>query len=258
MEESNRLSVFSNSDMANSENHSNYHTYVVSHIVRPSKEYSLIFSSVILILLSILLLLILLLGSSKTIYLSKFPFDESIKYITKKKDIAFTLYSYCLDNSCTTPSLLNNFDKLLSFSEITDKSSNQKCLDIPISSIPTPSIPNVLSSVKAAVSAVSSAVIDASNTAANTAANTAREIAVAAPGLLSELLSAFDNFKPRSPTANFVDIGSQITGPDIYLATISTSFSTAATILLFIDSCNLIKKVRGTKNNVVIGANNFL
>ncbi|CAG8856548.1 2751_t:CDS:1, partial [Gigaspora margarita] len=48
---------------------------------------------------------------SKTIYLSKFTFDELIKYITKKKDITFTLYGYCLDNSCTTPSLLNNFDK---------------------------------------------------------------------------------------------------------------------------------------------------
>ncbi|CAG8830673.1 18214_t:CDS:2, partial [Gigaspora rosea] len=101
------------------ENHSFFHTYVVSpvqeffrsHVVRPSKEYPLIFSSFMLILLSILLLLILL-----------------------------------LDNSCTTPSLVNNFDKLPSSSEITCKSSNQNRLDIPIPSIPTPSIPNVPSS----------------------------------------------------------------------------------------------------------------
>ncbi|KAF0508953.1 hypothetical protein F8M41_018639 [Gigaspora margarita] len=115
---------------------------------------------------------------------------------------------------------------LPSSSEITGKSSNQKCLDIPISLIPTSSIP---SSVEPAISAISSAVIDATNTAANTAANTASEIAAMALGLLSELLSAFDNFKPRSPTANFVG---QITDPDIYLATISTSFLTVAAILL--------------------------
>ncbi|RIB24346.1 histidine kinase-like ATPase [Gigaspora rosea] len=46
-----------------------------------------------------------------------------------------------------------------------------------------------------AVSAVSSAVTDV----AQTAANSAGDIAAVAPGLLSQLLSAFDNFKPRSP-----------------------------------------------------------
>ncbi|KAF0508955.1 hypothetical protein F8M41_018641 [Gigaspora margarita] len=130
MSESNRFSVISNSD--NSENHSNFHTYVVSpvhaflhsHVVRPSKEYPLIFSSVILILLSILLLLSLLLVPSS--------------------------------------------------SEITEP----------------------------AISAISSAIIDAANTAADTMANTAEKIATVALGLLFELLSAFDNFKPRSPTAN--------------------------------------------------------
>ncbi|CAG8564926.1 8959_t:CDS:1, partial [Racocetra fulgida] len=85
-----------------------------------------------------------------------------------------------------------------SSSEITGKSSNQNRLDIPIPSIPTSSIPNVPSSVEPAVSAVSSAVTDA----ANTAANTAGDIAAVASGLLTQLLSAFDNFKPRSPTAN--------------------------------------------------------
>ncbi|RIB07034.1 hypothetical protein C2G38_2215581 [Gigaspora rosea] len=281
------------------ENHSFFHTYVVSpvqaffrsHVVWPSKEYSLIFSSYMLILLSILLLLILLLGSSKTIYLSKFTFDDLIKFITKKNDITFTLYGYCVDNSCTTPSLVNNFDKLPSSSEITGKSSNQNHLDIPIPSIPTPSIPNVPSSVEPAVSAVSSAVTDAANTAANTA------------GDIAALLSAFDNFKPRSPTANvsgfftipylialifnvislpllyfhftiiaalliltssllnfiacFFDlllfvwvfdlisiipgIGSQNTGPGIYLATMSVSFLTVATILLCIGSCSTVR-----------------
>ncbi|CAG8759861.1 1151_t:CDS:2 [Gigaspora rosea] len=227
------------------ENHSFFHTYVVSpvqaffrsHVVWPSKEYSLIFSSYMLILLSILLLLILLLG------------------------------------------------------KITGKSSNQNHLDIPIPSIPTPSIPNVPSSVEPAVSAVSSAVTDAANTAANTA------------GDIAALLSAFDNFKPRSPTANvsgfftipylialifnvislpllyfhftiiaalliltssllnfiacFFDlllfvwvfdlisiipgIGSQNTGPGIYLATMSVSFLTVATILLCIGSCSTVR-----------------
>ncbi|CAG8783689.1 45349_t:CDS:2 [Gigaspora margarita] len=89
---------------------------------------------------------------------------------------------------------------------------------------PTPSIPNVPSSVKPAVSAVSSAIIDATNTAANTAANTAREIAMIAPDLLSELLRSFNNFKPKSPTTNF----------------------------------NHLKKAKGTKVNAVIGANDFL
>ncbi|CAG8816172.1 20324_t:CDS:1, partial [Racocetra persica] len=60
-----------------------------------------------------------------------------------------------------------------SSSEITGKYSNKKRLDIPISSISTPSIP----SVEPAVSAVSSTVIDAANTAVNTATNTAEEIA---------------------------------------------------------------------------------
>ncbi|CAG8456325.1 2028_t:CDS:2 [Gigaspora margarita] len=200
---------------------------------------------------------------SKTIYLSKFTFSESIKFITKKNDITFTLYGYCVDNSCTKPSLVNNFDKLPSSSEITGKSLNQNRLEIPIPSIPTPSISNVPSSIEPAVSAFSSAITNG----ANTAANTAKDIAAIAPGLLSQLLSAFDNFKPRSPTANvsalliltssilniiacFFDlllfvwvfdlisiipgIGSQNTGPGIYLATISASFLTAATILLCI------------------------
>ncbi|CAG8603542.1 19664_t:CDS:2 [Racocetra fulgida] len=147
----------SDSDMTKPENHSSFHTYVVSpvqaffrsHVVRPSKEHPSIFSFVILILLSILLLLILLLGSTKTIYLSKFTFGEPIKFITKKNDITFTLY------------------------EITGKSSNQNRLDILIPSIPTPSIPNVPSSVEPAVSAVSSAVTDAANTASNTAGDIA-------------------------------------------------------------------------------------
>ncbi|KAF0536886.1 hypothetical protein F8M41_008937 [Gigaspora margarita] len=163
-----------------------------------------------------------------------------------------------LYNSCTTPSLVNNFDKLPSSSEITDP----------------------------AVSAVSSAIIYAANTAANTA-----------PGILSELLNAFDNFKPRSPTANvsgvfsipyllalifnvislfllyfhFIIIAALLiltssllniiacffdlllliwvfdlisiipgigTGPGIYLATISASFLTIAAVLLCIGSCS--------------------
>ncbi|CAG8452247.1 15434_t:CDS:2 [Dentiscutata heterogama] len=297
----------SNSNTKKPKIYSSFYIYVIvpvqsffrSHIVRPSKEYSLIFTSVILILLSILLLIILLLGSSKTIYLSKFTFEAPIKLITKKNDITFSLYGYCLDNSCTTPSLVNNFDKLPSSSEITGKYLNKKRLDIPILSIPTPSIPGV----EPAVSAISSAVINAANTAANTATNTAGEIAAVAPGLLSKLLSAFDNFKPRSSTVNFSrffsipylialifnvislpllyfhftiiaglliltsfllniiacffdlllfvwvfdlisiipGIGSQITSPDIYLATMSASFLTVAAILLCIDLCNTVR-----------------
>jgi len=316
-----RLSIVSNSDTAKPENHSSFHTYVISpiqtffynHVVRPSKETPLIFSSVILILLSILLLFILLIGSSKSIYLSKFTFDAPIKFITNKNEITFTLYGHCVDDSCTSPSLFNNFDKLPSSSEITGKSSKQKRLDIPTPSIPTPSIPNVPSSVAPVVSTVGGAVTDA----ANTAANTAGDIAAKAPGLLNDLLSAFDNFKPKSPTANiaglfsvpylialifnvislpllyfhftiiaaililascilnviacFFDlllfvwvfdlisvipgIGSQDTGPGIYLATMSASFLTVATILLCIISCSAaakstskcLRKLRRTK-----------
>ena len=109
----------SNSDTKKPKIYSSFYIYVIvpvqsffrSHIIWPSKEYPLIFTSVILILLSILLLIILLLGSSKTIYLSKFTFEVLIKLITKKNNITFSLYGYCLDNSCTTPSLVNNFDK---------------------------------------------------------------------------------------------------------------------------------------------------
>ncbi|CAG8740068.1 13830_t:CDS:2 [Gigaspora rosea] len=249
-----RLSIVSNSDTAKPENHSSFHNYVISpiqtffynHVVRPSKETPLIFSSVILILLSILLLFILLIGSSKSIYLSKFTFDAPIKFITNKNEITFTLYGHCVDDSCTSPSLFNNFDKLPSSSEITGKSSKQKRLDIPTPSIPTPSIPNVPSSVAPVVSTVGGAVTDA----ANTAANTAGDIAAKAPGLLNDLLSAFDNFKPKSPTANIAD-----TGPGIYLATMSASFLTVATILLCIISCSAaakstskcLRKLRRTK-----------
>ncbi|CAG8634932.1 4613_t:CDS:2 [Gigaspora margarita] len=265
-----RSSIVSNSDTAKPENQSSFHTYVISpiqtffytHVVRPSKETPLIFSSVLLILLSILLLFILLIGSSKSIYLSKFTFDAPIKFITNKNDITFTLYGHCVDDSCTSPSLFNNFDKLPSSSEITGKSSKQKRLDIPTPSIPTPSIPNVPSSVQPVVSTVGGAVADA----ANTAVNTAGDIAAKAPGLLNDLLSAFDNFKPKSPTFNiaascilniiacFFDlllfvwvfdlisvipgIGSQDTGPGIYLATMSASFLTVAAILLCITSCS--------------------
>ncbi|CAG8628682.1 3138_t:CDS:2, partial [Racocetra persica] len=79
-------------------------------------------------------------------------------------------------------------------SEITGKFSNKNRLDIPIPSILTSSIPNVLSSLDSAVLAVSSTITDA----ANTATNSARDIAAVAPSLLSQLLSAFDNFKPRN------------------------------------------------------------
>ncbi|CAG8602666.1 10815_t:CDS:2 [Dentiscutata heterogama] len=223
-----RLSVVSNSDTAKPENNSSFHTYVVSpvqtffhsHVVRPSKEYPLMIHA---LLLHWLIILINVLPSS---------------------------------------------------SEITGKSSNQKRLDIPTPSIPTPSIPDVPSSVEPAVSAVSGAVTGAANTAVNTAA----DIAAKAPGLLSQLLSAFDKFKPRTSSllntiACFFDlllfvwvfdlisiipgIGSQNTGPGIYLATMSASFITVAAILLCISSCGsaikstskCLKKLRRTKVN---------
>ncbi|CAG8562101.1 4589_t:CDS:2, partial [Racocetra fulgida] len=88
-----------------------------------------------------------------------------------------------------------------SSSEINNKSSKRKRLDIPnvpTPSIPTPSVPDVPSSVGPAASAVSSAV----NDAANTAVNAAQDIAAKAQELLSKLLSSFDNFKPKSPTSN--------------------------------------------------------
>ncbi|CAG8615493.1 15706_t:CDS:1, partial [Dentiscutata heterogama] len=52
----------------------------------------------------------------------------------------------------------------------------------------TLSIPNISSNIELTVSAISSAITNA----ANTATNTARDIATIAPGLLSQLLSAFD------------------------------------------------------------------
>ncbi|CAG8574503.1 639_t:CDS:2, partial [Racocetra persica] len=324
-----RFSVTSNTDTEkpeSSESHSFFHTYVASplqtffrsYIVRPSRESPLIFSSVIIIILSTLLLFILLVGSSKTIFLSKFIFDSKISFITKTNDITFTLYGHCVDDKCTTPSLVNNFDKVPSSSEINNKSSNRKRLDIPnvpTPSIPTPSVPDVPSSVGPAASAVSSAV----NDAANTAVNAAQDIAAKAQELLSKLLSSFDNFKPKSPTSNIAGffsipyllafifniislpflyfnitmiatyiivasaflnilacvfdlllfvwvfdlisiipgIGSQQTGPAIYLAALSAALLTVAVILLSISSCcnsvrstgKFVKNLRKTKVN---------
>ncbi|CAG8529695.1 12798_t:CDS:2, partial [Gigaspora rosea] len=108
---------------------------------------------------------------------------------------------------CEFKFISSNSRHLPSSSEITNKSSNQKRFDIPISSISTFSIPNVPSSV----SAVGSAVSDAANTAANTATNTA-----------GKLLR-------------------QNTGPAIYLAGMSASFLTVAAILLCIDSCSSVR-----------------
>ncbi|CAG8837576.1 28475_t:CDS:2, partial [Racocetra persica] len=86
------------------------------------------------------------------------------------------------DSDMTKPKNHSSFHTYIvspvqAFFQITSKSSNQNRLDILIPSIPTPSIPNVLSNIEPAVSAVSSAVTNA----ANTASNTAGDIAAVAP-----------------------------------------------------------------------------
>lgn len=81
-------------------------------IFRQFKKNPLFYSLVIFsIFISNLLLFILLVGRPRTIYLTKFTFDESIKFITKKNDLTFTLFGHCIDEQCTTFSFINDFGK---------------------------------------------------------------------------------------------------------------------------------------------------
>ena len=80
-------------------------------VVRPIKKNPLISVSAILIALSTLLLSVLLIAGSGSVYLSKFVFDDPIRFITKKSSITFTLYGHCVDDKCTKPSMVYRFDQ---------------------------------------------------------------------------------------------------------------------------------------------------
>ncbi|CAG8761224.1 19175_t:CDS:2, partial [Racocetra fulgida] len=95
-----------------------FSTYFHTYIILPFKKNPLKSTSITLVALSSLFIFILLVGSNKTIYLAKFSFGDPIKLLTGKNEMKFTLYCYCVDDYCTTPSLTNNFDKVPSPSEI--------------------------------------------------------------------------------------------------------------------------------------------
>jgi len=76
-----------------------------------NKKKPLKISTICFTILSSLFLIILLVGNLKFIYLSRFTFDESIQTVIKKQQISFTLYSYCIDDGCFSPSLIHNFDQ---------------------------------------------------------------------------------------------------------------------------------------------------
>ncbi|CAG8545435.1 11857_t:CDS:2 [Acaulospora morrowiae] len=163
-------------------------TFFYDNVLRAFKKNPIIWVSMFFIFLSTLFLLILLIGGTGAIYLSKFTFDDPIKFITKKNEISFTLYGYCVDDQCSQPSMTHNFDEIPSPAEITNGSSiiNLKRFD--------PS--DVGTTIEHAGSTVGSTVEDAGK---NTV-NEGKKIAEEAPGLLKSLLDGFANFKPKTPT----------------------------------------------------------
>ncbi|CAG8432713.1 5695_t:CDS:2 [Diversispora eburnea] len=122
----------------------------------------------------------------------RFTFDEPIKYITKKNAITFTLYGYCIDDQCSTPSMLHSFDKIPSSSEISSSSNdNKKRLDVP--------------------------------DVTDTVTDTTKDIIDKAPKLLENLKDSLNSFTPKIPSVN-------ISG--IHLEAWSFLFLTIATITL--------------------------
>jgi hypothetical protein len=100
----------------------NEKSFLYRHVIKPFKKNPMTCTSIVLIFLSTLLLFVLLVGGrTRSVYLSKFTFKDPIKFITQKNEITFTLYGHCVDDKCTQPNMLNDFDKLPSSSEITSK-----------------------------------------------------------------------------------------------------------------------------------------
>jgi hypothetical protein len=165
----------------------NYKKITKKHVVEPFKKNTIIASAICLIILSSLLLFILLVGSLHSVYLSKFVFDEPIQALIKKQEISFTLYSYCIDNSCPDPSFKHNFDQIPSVGEIVGDIGNlfNKRLD-----------PND----------IGNKIGDTANKVGKDIGGKAEEIVNKAKEILPQMVDGIKNFKPQIPTINFVGL----------------------------------------------------
>jgi hypothetical protein len=114
-------------------------------IWEPAKKNPLNTISLLFIIAATICLFFLLLGGVvfKDIYLSRFDFEEPIRFVTKHNSVTFHLYGHCVDDLCTKPTMLNTFDEMPTKTEITNSSSKEKrdFPSIPAPSIPAPSIP---------------------------------------------------------------------------------------------------------------------
>jgi len=200
-----------------------------TRVIIPFKRNPLKFLSIAFISLSTLLLFILLVGGkSRSVYLSKFSFKEPIKFITNKSELTFTLYGHCVDDQCTKPEMVHNFDKMPSASEITSSSSGNKKKRIDVGGIANnagQTIGNTANNAGQTIGNtannagqnIGNAAGDAGQTIGNAAGDAgqaigevgskagdiAEDVIKAAPGLLKALLGAFENFKPKNPTSHF-------------------------------------------------------
>jgi len=133
------------------------------------------------------LLSVLLIAGGGSVYLSKFVFDDPIKFITKKSTITFTLYGHCVDDNCSEPSIFHRFDQMPTTDEITGNgpkpSSKTKRLDVGA----------IADDAKDKVGDVANDAGDAAKDAAESAA----EIAQRAMKLLTAMLDGLKNFQPK-------------------------------------------------------------
>ncbi|CAG8468240.1 8628_t:CDS:2 [Paraglomus brasilianum] len=178
-------------------------------VVRPIKKNPLISVSAVLIALSTLLLSVLLIAGSGSVYLSKFVFDDPIRFITKKSSITFTLYGHCVDDKCTKPSMVYRFDQMPTSSEIVGNNSSipsfTKRLDVGgaingAGQAASGAASGAGQAASDAGQAVSGAAEDGANKAgqvATDAANAAADAAQKAMKLLSSLLDGLKNFQPK-------------------------------------------------------------
>ncbi|CAG8464996.1 2126_t:CDS:2 [Ambispora leptoticha] len=230
-------------------------SFFYNHVIKPFKKNPMTCASIVLIFLSTLLLFVLLVGGrTRSVYLSKFVFKDPIKLITKKNELTFTLYGHCVDDQCTQPNMLNDFDKMPSSSEITNNdstgsngsTSSRKVKRIDVGGIAngaTKSAGNAVNNagqtatnagqsvgntvnnagqsagnaVNNAGQSAGNAVNDAGQAAGNVTqkagdiaqdagqkvVDAANDVIKEATGLLNSLVQAFENFKPKHPTANF-------------------------------------------------------
>ncbi|CAJ0634879.1 14148_t:CDS:2 [Entrophospora sp. SA101] len=204
-------------------------------------------------------------GSLQSVYLSRFVFDEPIQTLIKKQQISFTLYSYCLDNVCSDPSFIHNFDQIPSVEEIVEgieSKFTKRFID------PNQVGGTVGDTVENGVDKAKEFGSNAGDTVSNTAGDVINKINELSPTMLDIIallfLSTF--FVALSLTFDMLlfvwvfkavalipGLGQQKTGSGIHLAAWSLIFLTVATILMMIGVCNkmcisgIVKKLRRNK-----------